>query len=143
MREGAGNIGIYLLDHVVLGSPSEAVSPRFSPPARFFNSKKSTMDTDKNPADRNLASELFGEPIHIYSRAQGIADGVLIDVTATAKEAGFRHPTAITAALWQVIVTIPARYPFEDVEGRLWDCIWMARQQAGKCKEGNTRFFLN
>lgn len=100
------------------------------------------MNTDKNPADQNSLSEVFGKPIHIYTRAQGIADGVLIDVTATAKEAGFRHPTAITAALWQVIVTIPARYPFEDVEGRLWDCIWMARQQAGKCKEGNTRFFF-
>lgn len=47
---------------------------------------------------------------------------------------------SVTAALLQVIETIPARYPFEDVEGRLWDVIWMARQQAGKCKEGVSRF---
>jgi len=93
-----------------------------------------------NEPNTNEVEETFGPVIYAYTRAQAIADGNLVDVTATAKEAGFRHPTAITAALWQVIETIPARYPFEDVEGRLWDVVWMARQQAGKAKEGVSQF---
>ena len=39
-------------------------------------------------ADSNA---IFGEPIafiHVYTRAQAIADGVLVDVTETAREAG-------------------------------------------------------
>jgi hypothetical protein len=36
--------------------------------------------------------------IHSYSRAQAIADGVLIDVSATAREAGIRCPVALTRA---------------------------------------------
>ena len=38
--------------------------------------------------------------IFAYTRKQAIEDGVLIDVTETAKEAGLRFPTAITAAAW-------------------------------------------
>ena len=37
--------------------------------------------------------------IHAYSRSQAIEDGVLIDVTATAREAGSRYPVAL-AATW-------------------------------------------
>ena len=44
--------------------------------------------------------ELFGEVIYAYTRAEAIADGVLIDVTETAKEVGFRLPVALTAAAW-------------------------------------------
>jgi hypothetical protein len=35
--------------------------------------------------------------IHAYSRSQAIEDGVLIDATATAREAGIRYPVALTA----------------------------------------------
>jgi hypothetical protein len=38
------------------------------------------------------------ELIHSYSRRQAIADGVLIDVTPTAREAGIKFPVALTAA---------------------------------------------
>ena len=43
---------------------------------------------------------LFGEVISVYTRAQALADGVLIDAGAMAAEAGFRFPVAITAAAW-------------------------------------------
>lgn len=42
----------------------------------------------------------FGEPIFEYSRRQAIEDGLLIDVTAMAKEAGIRLPAVVTAGLW-------------------------------------------
>ena len=53
--------------------------------------------------------------IHSYTRAEAIADGVLIDVSATAREAGFKYPVALTAAVsglasgWMVTVPrVPA-----------------------------------
>lgn len=94
----------------------------------------------KTHTDRNSLTELFGEPISVYTRAQALADGMLVEITPTAKEAGFRFPCAITAALWQVFETIPSRTPWEDVPGRLWDVVWMAKMQSGKCKEGVSRF---
>ena len=36
--------------------------------------------------------------IYSYTRADAIRDGVLIDVTATAQEAGIRWPVAVTCA---------------------------------------------
>ena len=38
--------------------------------------------------------------IHAYTRGEALADGVLVDVTATAKEAGFKVPTAVTASVF-------------------------------------------
>ena len=44
--------------------------------------------------------ELFGEPVSSYSRAQAIADGVLVDITEQAKRIRFVYPVAMTSALW-------------------------------------------
>ncbi len=44
--------------------------------------------------------EIFGEPISIYTRAQALDDGFLVDVSELAKEAGFRFPVALTRAAW-------------------------------------------
>jgi type I site-specific restriction endonuclease len=52
------------------------------------------------------SESLFGEVIFSYTRAQAIADRVLIDVTPTALEAGFRFPVAVTAALMVAVETI-------------------------------------
>ena len=38
--------------------------------------------------------------IHSYTRQQAIEDGVLMDVSETAKEAGVRFPVALTRAVW-------------------------------------------
>lgn len=43
---------------------------------------------------------VFGPPIHIYTRAQAIADGVLVDVTEEAQRFGFGVPVAVTRAVW-------------------------------------------
>ena len=47
----------------------------------------------------------FGKVISVYTRAQALADGVLIDAGPMAREAGFRWPVAITAAAWADCVT--------------------------------------
>jgi hypothetical protein len=61
-----------------------------------------------------------------YTRAQAIEDGVLIDVTATAREAGIKFPTALTSAVWADYVAVPdGMKGHQDESGRLWDVIWM------------------
>jgi hypothetical protein len=67
------------------------------------------------------------ELIHRYTRADAIADGVLIDVAATAKEAGFNYPVALTAAAWVKCVVVPSAVLCQDEAGRLWDVLTMLR----------------
>lgn len=67
------------------------------------------------------------ELIHRYTRAQGIEDGVLVDVSATAREAGFVMPVAVTAAVFAEYVAVPDGVSGQDVAGRLWDVLWMLR----------------
>jgi len=70
---------------------------------------------------------LLSDYIDVYSRRQAIADGVLRDVTATAKEMGFIYPVALTAAAWADGVAIPEGCESQDEAGRLWDVLWMLR----------------
>jgi hypothetical protein len=65
--------------------------------------------------------------ISAYTRAQALADGVLIDVTKTAREAGIRFPVAVTAAVWNLYVQVPEGVEGQDEAGRLWDLLWMLR----------------
>jgi len=69
----------------------------------------------------------IGPLIYVYTRAQALADGVLVDVSETAKEAGFRLPVAITAALQaRLEPAIADRDIGQDYDGRLWDVLWLA-----------------
>jgi hypothetical protein len=65
--------------------------------------------------------------IHRYTRADALRDGVLIDVSATAREAGFRYPMALTAAAWAKCVTVPPGVVCQDEAGRLWDVLFLLR----------------
>lgn len=69
------------------------------------------------------------EIISRYTRAEALADGTLIDVTARAKEAGIKIPTAVTRGVWNeyVELTPAAVQAGNDLEGRLWDIVWMFR----------------
>lgn len=62
-----------------------------------------------------------------YSRADAIADGVLIDVSEMAKEAGFRYPMAMTSAAWNECVDVPLSNFCQDEKGRLWDVLMVMR----------------
>ena len=65
--------------------------------------------------------------IFSYSHREAIEDGVLIDVTEMAKEAGFRYPVAMTSAAWAVGIAIPEGLTGQDEAGRLWDVLMMLR----------------
>ncbi len=64
-----------------------------------------------------------------YSRAEAMADGVLVDITETAREAVI-FPVAITRSAWEEYVE-PSPHDKkkwgQDLKGRLWDTIWMLR----------------
>ena len=71
--------------------------------------------------------DFFGEPIHTYTRAEALEDGVLVDVSQTANEAGFVFPVAVTAGVWADVNDIPrSKQGIQDVDGRLWDLLFLA-----------------
>ena len=81
--------------------------------------------------------------IHSYTRKQALADGVLIDVTALAKEAGYVFPVAITSAVWQKVV-VPSEGARnnrgQDEKGRIWDILWMLKLAIPKTLENRVLF---
>lgn len=79
-------------------------------------------------------NRMFSEEtiIYSYTRARALADGVLIDVTGTAHEAGIRLPVAVTAGLWRRYIE-PDELSWslgQSVQGRLWDTLWLFRHAA-------------
>ena len=74
--------------------------------------------------------------VHHYTRADALRDGVLIDVSATAREAGFKYPVALTAAAWVKCVAVPSAVKCQDEAGRLWDVLTMLRLAARGQREG-------
>lgn len=88
---------------------------------------------DEAKTNRDPMIEFFGEPISVYTRAQALEDGVLIDVSETAREAGVKFPVAMTAAAWADCVAWTEAdskrkgWP-QDESGRLWDVLYMMRQ---------------
>lgn len=81
------------------------------------------------------ATELFGDPISVYTREQAIEDGALIDVSETAREVGIGFPVAMTAAAWANLVSWSdedsrRKGTAQDEAGRLWDVLWMLRLAA-------------
>jgi type I site-specific restriction-modification system R (restriction) subunit len=65
---------------------------------------------------------IFGEVIYAYTRAQAIEDGVLVDVTTTASEAGFKWPAAMTRTVYERYIEVPSELNGQqDIQGRLWD----------------------
>jgi hypothetical protein len=65
--------------------------------------------------------------IHRYTRADALRAGMLITVSATAKEAGFPYPVALTAAVGAQCVAVPPGVRCQDEAGRLWDVLTMRR----------------
>jgi hypothetical protein len=78
--------------------------------------------------------------IHRYTRAEAIADGVLVDVTTTARVAGIRYPVALTWAVWERCVSVPAGVVCQDEAGRLWDVLFLLALAARQSKGDVVRF---
>jgi hypothetical protein len=92
------------------------------------------------------SESIFGDPISVYTRQQAIEDGVLVDLMQSetvglVREAGFRFPVAMTAGAFGATVAemgkaLPAG---QDLQGRLWDVLWMLKLAIKSSKPGNDR----
>ena len=94
------------------------------------------------------------EVIYSYTRAQAIADGVLVDLSDPSftfrpglpilKEAGIKFPVAMTSAAFARTVQDPDTDeplpPGQDVSGRLWDVLTVFKLYACR-NNGDTLFF--
>jgi hypothetical protein len=70
--------------------------------------------------------------IHVYSREDALNDGNLVDVSEMAREAGFKYKTALTHNAFADCVEWTdednkRKGTCQDVPGRLWDVLYMAR----------------
>lgn len=82
--------------------------------------------------------------VSTYSRAEAIEDGILMDVSNMASEAGFKIPVAVTEALWKGYI-VPSedakkRSQGQSIEGRLWDVLSIAAMTAQRW-QGDTMLF--
>ena len=81
--------------------------------------------------------------IYSYTRAEAIKDGVLIDVSETSKEAGFRFPVALTSEAYADCVEwTQENGPYQDEAGRLWDVVFMAMMAIKSSKQGGSNLLF-
>ena len=90
-------------------------------------------------------NDFFGDAVYVYTRAQAIDDGLLVDVTETSSEAGFKIPVAVTQAVWEKYISWTDKdtdkQSYQNESGRLWDVIWMLRMAANRSRIENTTFY--
>jgi len=81
----------------------------------------------------------FDDIIYSYTRAHAIADGMQVDVSTVAQEAGIRFPVFLTRTVYDAYVTVPPDVTGQDEAGRLWDVVWMLRFAVLKAHPGQSR----
>lgn len=80
---------------------------------------------DMAQRETSTVEEVFGPVVSRYTREQALADGVLVDVTERARDAGFRFPVAVSRKLWDqcIVPSDEDRKAGQSEEGRLWDVL--------------------
>ncbi len=116
-------LDIEALDHLIIGR------------GRFVSLKERGLGFDGRVSEMRLGIRQLParysinewDVIYSYTRSQALADGVLVDITQIASEAGFRYPTAITADLHARLT--PNQWEKDlgqSYVGRLWDVVFLA-----------------
>ena len=85
----------------------------------------------------NHTDSPFGPVIYAYTRSQAVADGVQVEDTKTAKEAGISFPVFLTRTVFDAYVAVPPDVQGQDEAGRLWDVCWMLRFAILRSRGGN------
>jgi hypothetical protein len=83
------------------------------------------------------------EVLYAYTRKDALNDGVQIDVSEMAREAGLKFPVYLTRAVWENYVRVPDDVRAQDEKGRLWDIVWMLRCAARRTNGPQMRFQLH
>jgi hypothetical protein len=110
------------------------------------------MNQDQNINPEEALAAVFGEPkqiaegitafgpvVYAYTRAQAVADGVQVEVTKVAQEAGIRFPVFLTRTVYDAYVIVPEGVTAQDEAGRLWDIVWMLRFAIQRTSRGVQR----
>jgi hypothetical protein len=95
------------------------------------------MNTENQ--DHGQSGSDFGPVIYAYTRAQAVADGVQVEVTKTAQEAGIKFPLFLTRTVFDKYVAVPEGVTGQDEAGRLWDVVWMTRFAIIRARPGCDR----
>jgi hypothetical protein len=102
-------------------------------------SKIEQLPTDTNTTPQDPQREFFDPVIITYTRKQALADGVQVDASQLAAEAGFKIPVFLTAAVYEQFVKVPEGVTCQDETGRLWDILWMLRYAIRKARSDARR----
>ena len=86
---------------------------------------------------KDRTTELFGEPVYGYSRAQAIEDGVLVDLSQAIEPCPFKYPVAMSRAAYAATIEAGGEYRpdgeecevltlpgGQDAQGRVHDVFW-------------------
>lgn len=75
--------------------------------------------------------------IHVYTRAQALKDGVLVDCTELAREAGFTWTVAVTDHLYHgyIVPSLALMAEGQSIQGRLWDVLQVLRHAICSSKD--------
>lgn len=109
------------------GSPDDLLD-------QFEASQAGTPDYKTFPAWLADRAEPGWDLIHAYTRKQALEDGTLHDLSALAKEAGFRIHAACTAAVHAQYIAVPPGVTCQDESGRAWDIVYMMKVAVGRDK---------
>ena len=85
------------------------------------------------------------EVIDTYSTKQAVEDGYLVRVDEkVSKEAGIKYPVYLTRAVWNKYVELPEGFEHvQDIDGRLWDVLFMFMFAARTCPQALVMYQLN
>jgi hypothetical protein len=87
-------------------------------------------DLPDRPAPRTVPKEILTFNVSAAARRKAVEDGLLIDVSQVAWDAGFSSPTFVTTSVWNDCVAWTAdddaRQVHQDQQERLWNLLIMA-----------------
>jgi hypothetical protein len=104
-----------------------------------WQNKRSEARKDEAQDDPFAGAEV----LYAYTRKDALADGVQIDVSEMAREAGLKFPVYLTRAVWENYVRVPDGVRCQDENGRLWDLVWMLRIAARRTSGPQMLFGLH
>lgn len=139
---------VLIIDDGLAASPDERIQfcSEASRDILFPHRSKQTVLEKILPKTEEPATEeedsVFGEVISRYTRAQAIADGVLIDAMQgdfeEVSRQHFKYPIAMTAAVFAIIrKAVENPKHCNDYKGVWHDILWMARGLRGARQDQN------
>lgn len=112
----------------------EKESGQATQPSLFgSNATQQELDLDEEPEPEPQDE---WKVISTYTPTDALNDGLYVDVSETADDAGFRWPVVVTRTVHNTIEGIPKSQSHQDYDGRLWDLLNVLRYTLKKTDSG-------